>query len=315
MHKILHASKAGFPCNRNLFYSVNGVEPAVSLKSQRIFDTGSCLEPLVVLWLRQDDWNVDYNQGNQDAPFEVLVPLQGGSLAGHPDCFISKGDLLNVLVDIKTMNERAFTLFKRDGALKSKPQYVTQLHVYALGCKIAGINFSKLGIIALNKNNSDWHFDFFDFDNTFAENIKLNAEYIFSLDEPPTQNCPAETWCCNYCEFSHFCNLHQIQQTSTVNNNTAVADDADILSAVQQLYKARELSKQARKLETEAKSTLHSKLWQNGIHSVQADNIILNISERCSSRFDSDALKAAYPEIASQFYKPSTSVFYDIKSF
>ena len=37
--KIMHASKVGFPCDRNLWYSVNGYEEVVSEKTQRTFET------------------------------------------------------------------------------------------------------------------------------------------------------------------------------------------------------------------------------------------------------------------------------------
>ncbi|MBQ4468783.1 MAG: hypothetical protein II917_01400, partial [Synergistaceae bacterium] len=88
--KVLSASKCGFPCERNLFYSVNGYEGNSSSHSQRIFDVGTALEPVIVEWLRSDGWNVEYNQGSQNAEIEVSIELNGGQLIGHPDCIISR---------------------------------------------------------------------------------------------------------------------------------------------------------------------------------------------------------------------------------
>ena len=86
--KIMHASKVGFPCNRNLWYSVNNYEEKISERSQRIFDIGTALEPLVVKWLEKDAWEVLYNPGSQSAPMELKINLYGGSLVGHPDALL-----------------------------------------------------------------------------------------------------------------------------------------------------------------------------------------------------------------------------------
>ena len=314
MDKILRASKAGFPCSRNLWYSVNGFEPVISPKTQRIFDVGTYLEPLVVEWLKQDGWTVEYNQGSQNAELEVSVPIIGGKLAGHPDCFISKGSTHNCLIDIKTMNDRAFTQWRREGTLKSKPQYVTQLHVYAMGCIAKGRKVDWLGVVAVNKNNSDWHIDLFKFNPITAAKIKSDAEYIFSLSEPPSQNCPAENWCCNYCEFSHLCCRNDKTLYDThVDNGTTVTHDEDIINAMEALHQARELSAKAREIEAGAKFVLDEKVRQQGLSSVQGGDFILNISERSSSKFDSAAFKKAHPELVNEFTKNSTSTTYNLE--
>ena len=192
MDKVLRASKAGFPCMRNLWYSVNGFPETVSPKSQRIFDVGTALEPVIVEWLKADGWNVEYNPGSQNAEIEVTVPIEGGKLAGHPDCIISKGEIQNALVDIKTMNDRAFTHWKREGSLKTKPQYVTQLHIYAMGLKEQGRKIEHLGIVGVNKNNSDMYIDLFDFDESTSLDILIRAECVVNAGEIPEFECPTE---------------------------------------------------------------------------------------------------------------------------
>ncbi|MBR1487130.1 MAG: hypothetical protein IJ597_07755, partial [Synergistaceae bacterium] len=77
MVKTLRASKAGYPCDRNLWYAVNNFKGIITEKTQRIFDTGTCLEPLVVEWLRKDGWTVNYNQGSQNADLEFKIPVNG----------------------------------------------------------------------------------------------------------------------------------------------------------------------------------------------------------------------------------------------
>lgn len=225
MEKILRASKAGFPCDRNLWYSVNGFAENVSPKSQRIFDVGTALEPVIVEWLQQDGWNVEYNPGSQEAELKVEIPVSGGKLVGHPDCIISKGEVQNALVDIKTMNDRAFTLWKREGSIKTKPQYVTQLHIYAMGLMAQGREVKKLGIVGVNKNNSDLHIDLFDFDECTKWNILERAESVINAKEPPDNTCPSEKWACNYCEYRDICQQHGKQVVAEVKQ---VENDAEI---------------------------------------------------------------------------------------
>ena len=314
MANSLRASKIGFPCDRHLWYSVNGFEGNTQTKSKRIFDVGTCLEPLIVQWLIDDGWDVKYNPGSQSAEIELFYPLKNGSLAGHPDCFISKGEIQNALVDIKTMNDRAFTSWKKDGSLKSKPQYVDQLHVYAGAAMAAGYTIEHLGIVGMNKNNSEIYIDFFDFDNFRFQEICNRADFIFSADNPPAQGERMQKWGCNYCEFNYLCELFQNNKKDThVENGIANTNDEIILNAMQSLKDARELSKTAKELEDQAKSVLDEKVRQQGLNSVQGGGLIFNISERESSRFDTTAFKKSHPELVSQFTKKTTSLIFDIK--
>ena len=196
----------GFPCARHLYYSVNNfeVEGEPDKQGQRILEVGKCLEPLIVEWLREDGWTVYYNEGSQDAPLKFEIPVSGGLLIGHPDCFISRPGLANVLADIKTMNDRSFTTWKREGSLKSKSQYVDQLHVYAMGALKAGYKVEMLAIVGVNKNNSEMLIDYFDYDYLRATAIVQRAEEIFKATTPP-EDAPSEKWCCNYCEYYDIC--------------------------------------------------------------------------------------------------------------
>ena len=312
MEKILSASKAGFPCLRNLWYSVMGIGgEETDERTQRIFDVGMYLEPMIVKWLKEDGWTVDYNAGSQNAELTLKIQLAGGELRGHPDCFMSKPGFENVLADIKTMNDRAFRMWKKEGSLKSKPQYVDQLHVYAMGAIEAGYKVDKLAIVGLNKNNSELHIDFFDYDWFRAESICEKAEFIFEAKEPPKQNCPMEKWCCNYCGYTNICDLVQSKETA-VGNDTIVTSDTEIINAVELLKEARELSKAGKDLEDEAKVVLDEKVRKQGIKTLQAKNLILKLSETVSNRFDKSAFQKKYPELVNEYTKSSTSVVYKV---
>lgn len=323
MDKVLRASKAGFPCARNLWYSVNGFPETVSPKSQRIFDVGTALEPVIVDWLRAEGWTVDYNPGSQNAEIEVTLPVIGGILAGHPDCIISRGNINNALVDIKTMNDRAFTYWKRSGSLKTKPQYVIQLHIYAMGLIKLGRKIERLGIVGVNKNNSEMHIDFFDFDENICNDILNNAELILSAKEMPEYDCPTEKWACDYCEFAKQCKLDKEpfsakQKEAPIASNDKqfpVTQDETIINAMKALQNARELSKQARELEHYAKPVLDENVKDKGLQGITGGGLLCSVKETNSARFDSSAFKKDYPELVRKFTKNTTSTTYEIKNF
>ena len=315
MEKVLRASTAGFPCERSLWYSVNveaDCEP--DERRQRIFDVGTCLEPLIVEWLRRDGWEVEYNAGSQSAPLELNIPLENGRLSGHPDCFISKGSITDCLADIKTMNDRSFTQWKRAGTLKSKPQYADQLHVYALGCLKAGRDIKQLAIVGVNKNTSELHIDMFPYDEARASAIVERSDRVLRASEPPLEGCPRESWCCGYCAYSGMCDLYSkpfkpdpdaVSVTST--------EDEGVIRAMRLLKEARELGKESREQEAEAKGLLDSYMKTSGTTAVQGGGLIFRLLERESSRFDTTAFKKEHPELAGKYLKTSASVIYDVQ--
>ncbi len=131
-HKVLRASRIGTLCDRALFYLVAGAEEITSEKSQRIFEVGKVLEPVIVSWLRNDGWNVKRNMlDSTNEGMRLSLEVAGGTITAHPDCIISREDSPLILADIKTMNERSFRTLKCDGTVKSHPQYADQLTIYA----------------------------------------------------------------------------------------------------------------------------------------------------------------------------------------
>ena len=303
---------------RNLWYSVNGYQEVISTRSQRIFDVGTALEPVIVEWLKADGWEVEYNPGSQNAAIEVTVPITGGSLTGHPDCIISKGDIQNALVDIKTMNDRAFTYWRRSGTLKTKPQYVTQLHIYAMGLRNMGRNIEKLGIVGVNKNNSEMYIDFFDFDMFTEGEITRNAEMLFVENEPPEFNCPSEDWACDYCEFHDVCKKDDKPLPDLDNKDSTkevpVTTDETIINAMKTLRDARVLSKQAKDLEKGAKAELNENVIDKGLRSIQGGGLYFYLTEKASGGLDTKALEAAHPGITKQFAKHDISTVYNIET-
>ena len=279
MNKVLHASKAGFPCIRNLFYAVNKFEAVSSAQTESDSDS------IAVEQLRKEDWNVDYNPA-----LEVTIPVRGGSIIGHPKCIISRDDMQNVLIDIKAMDEHAFTQWRQEG---SKPQYVTQLHIYAMGLISLGRKVEQLGVLGVNGNNS--HLDIFAFNRIYAGKIIREAEKVFALKDVPDENCPSEAGACKDCEFAHLCGPNAI-----------------IIAAMKELQHARELSKTAKNLAAHAKGALNEYVRAKGLSQIQGGGLTVSISEKASSCFDMAAFKEMYPELVSKFTKTRTSTYYRV---
>lgn len=311
--KTMRASKVGFPCDRNLFYSVNGYDEIVPARSQRIFAVGTALEAVAVDWLREEGWDVFYNPGSQEADVELHIPVVGGQLAGHPDCIISRPGMGRILIDIKTMNDRSFTRWRREGTEKDKPQYVDQVHVYANAAMDAGFSIERLGIVGINKNNSEMHIDVFDYALERMAAIVDRTERIFALSSPPEPGDRMEGWCCGYCGYAHVCELRATQRDTTVGDGVGVTTEPDIVNAMELLAEARELSKAGKDLEDEAKAVLDEKVKRQGIKSIRGGALVLTLNEVVSSRFDSAAFKKAHPDMVEAFTKKSSSVRYDIK--
>ena len=313
--KIMQASKVGFPCDRNLWYAVNGYESEIKPRTQRIFDVGTALEPIVVDWLNQDGWITFYNSGSQRAELELYANIKGGKIGGHPDVFMENGYVNNVLADIKTMNERAFITWKRNGTLKDKPQYADQLHVYAYAAMAAGAPVDKLAVVGVNKNTSELHIDLFDYSEERMNEIIKRAERIFSLDTPPEQGDRMESWACQYCEYAKHCDIYQAKhkQDTEVGNSIMKTNEPDIVNAIELLKEARELSKAGKELENDAKAVLDEQVRKQGVKSVSIGSLILTLTETSSTRFDSTAFKKVHPELAQEFSKTINSVTYAIK--
>ena len=309
---ILRASKIGHPCNRNLWYSIHGVEEIINEQTNRILQLGTILEPVIINWLRNDGWNVKRNpiDSGSNEGISLSIEVAGGSISAHPDCIISDNEL--IVADIKTMNDRSFRSLKREGTIKAFPSYADQLTIYAKALLNIGISVNKLAVVALNKNNCEGYIDFFNFEPERFEVLKQRAEFIFSCNEAPEKGDRFEDWCCDYCGFNHLCELAK-KDTAVGNEVVPTSDNQDISNAIELLKEARELSKTGKELEDEAKKVLDVEVRQQNIKSIRTGNIILVLNEVTSSRFDTTAFKKLHPDLVKDFMKTSTSVRYEIK--
>ena len=312
-NKVLRASRIGSLCDRALFYSVNGAAEIISEKSQRIFEVGRTLEPLIINWLRFDGWNVRRNLFiNSNEGMSLSISVEGGTIEAHPDCVISREDSGLILADIKTMNDRSFRSLKREGTAKSHPQYADQLSIYAHALRERGYEINTLAIVALNKNDCQGYIDFFQFEPERYKALRERAERIFACEDATEQGDRFQGWCCSYCGYSHLCELAR-KDTAVGDESVPATDNQEVIDAVELLSESRELERTGKELADEAKAVLDREVRKQGIKSVRAGNLILVLNEIKSSRLDTTALKKAHPELVQEFMKQSSSVRYDLK--
>ena len=312
-NKVLRASRIGTLCDRALFYSVAGAEEITTEKSQRIFEVGKVLGPVIVSWLRNDGWNVRRNMfDSTNEGMSLSLKVAGGTITAHPDCIIFREDSGLILADIKTMNDRSFRSLKRDDTIKSHPQYADQLTIYAQALRECGHQIEQLAIVALNKNNCEGYIDFFPFEPERYKTLKERAERIFACDEAPEQGERFADWGCGYCGYAHLCELCK-RDTAVGDESVPATDNQEVIDAVELLSESRDMEKAAQELSDEAKAVLDREVRKQGIKSVRAGNLVLILNEIKSSRLDITALKKAHPELVSEFMKQSSSVRYDLK--
>ena len=314
MTQVLRASSIGFPCDRHLWYSAEGFEKYEDPKSLRIFAVGTALEPVVIEWLKEDGWETFYNPGSQGAEMAHTIPVKGGEIRGHLDAIITRPEVGHVLVDIKTRNDRACAYWKRQGTEEKSPQYMDQIHVYADAAITAGLAVDKLGIVGVNKNNSDMQIEILDYSIERMMEIRERAERIFSLAEAPEPGPRFESWGCGYCAYRNICNIRPTKDTTPVGDGVAATTDDDVINAMEMLREARDLEKSAKDLSDQAKEVIDEKIKKQGIKSVRGGSLILILNEIKSSRFDSAAFKKVHPDLAKTFTYESKSVRYDIKN-
>lgn len=192
------ASSAGNPCDAFLAFSLRGFPGSgVDVRKERIFRLGHLIETEIVRHLAVACRNAglgtvlatDSLTGRQFAMSEA-----GGHVAAHMDGQIVLPDESVIGLEIKTMNDKSFSSFQRDGVRVSHPVYYTQMQMMmALG------GYRRFLIVAYNKNDShifaelvDWDPVEWDFHHVRIERV-LNGVPVERIASAP------DDWRCRGC--------------------------------------------------------------------------------------------------------------------
>ncbi len=190
------ASSIGSPCERAIYYSYHGAPRAeFSPTTRATFDVGHKLEELMLDYvelagmqvIRPHEMNHYLFCCDRDVP----------KFQGHADALLVMEDETEVILEIKTAKNSRFQVFKRKGLKEWSPSYYAQIQAY-MGMK----GLDKGVLLAINKDTSELHHEWVDFDSYYYNEIKAKAERIIESDEPPDRinKSPMYVVCaqCNY---------------------------------------------------------------------------------------------------------------------
>ncbi|MES2133163.1 MAG: hypothetical protein V4506_12530 [Bacteroidota bacterium] len=173
------ASSIGNPCARAIWYNfvgVTGTPFPVNVKTA--FDIGTKLESLVLDYMELAGLKLIRPSESND--YLKLVDEEAPLFQGHMDALMELEHEGSVVVEIKTAKSSSFQRFKTHGLKIWSDTYYAQLQSYmGMG------GFKKAVIIALNKDSSEIHHEWLEYDDIFFHALRIKALSIYSCDEPP----------------------------------------------------------------------------------------------------------------------------------
>ena len=212
--KVLRASMAG-KCHRLQKYHLSDIpQKDTDVDTMKVFRIGDLYHGEIqsaFKWLIEEkNKDKDYYELLMEKP--ITVTIAGLTIEGHFDILLlNHKDKKVVLYDIKTMNPRAYSFFKK--AQTSKNGYNKQLGVYATWVKENYPEYDLTVILsAISKDSGEFHEvsldevdlrrEAKDYYTRLAETLKLELDEIKPVAHVFS---PMEDWECNYCPFNHIC--------------------------------------------------------------------------------------------------------------
>jgi hypothetical protein len=186
-------------CQRKIWYGFRWSYPRfVPKRTQRLFDRGDLEEARVVKDLRAA--GVIVTDCLED---QITLVDQTGHIGGHPD-----GEAINVptapktphLLEIKTMANKYYQNFKRQGLAKSDPVYWGQVHTY---CGEKGL--TRILFCVTNKDTEERTYMRYEYDPDVHKECMSIAMDILTSEYPP-KKIGEHTWFeCKMCDAKGIC--------------------------------------------------------------------------------------------------------------
>ncbi len=193
------ASSIGKACARAIWYGFVGAEctkPSPSLRTT--FEIGKRLEGLVLDYMEAA--GLLLIRATEENNYLYLEDKEVPIFQGHCDAILNDKGRCSI-VEIKTANTASFSRFKKHGLRTWSPTYYAQLHAYL------GMSGLERGvIIALDKNTSELHHEWVEYDDIFYHELKMRALAISVIGEPPEKiNRNPIFLTCNQCQYRKIC--------------------------------------------------------------------------------------------------------------
>jgi len=193
----------------SIWYSFNGTEGApFSAKLKRTFEIGHRLEAMMLDYIESAGFNLLRVRANtHDEDFtdqNKELDCQDSEIAifqGHMDAILNLNEDHKIVLEIKTANDSEFNKFVKEKVQRWRPAYYAQVQSY-MGMK----EFKSALFIVLNKNTSDWHAEWVEYDPIAFHELRAKAQSISQATEPPPKiNENPCYYVCNMCRFKQVC--------------------------------------------------------------------------------------------------------------
>jgi CRISPR/Cas system-associated exonuclease Cas4 (RecB family) len=198
--KYIGASGIGHPCLRKIWYQYKGIKANVSSNLQITFDIGHRLETLILDYLGLSN-NVSVEWPNSRNENHLVYSAELPIFQGHMDAIITYYGTEKAIIDIKTAKASSFARFRDHGLRTWNEQYYAQLQSY-MG--MTGINEAVL--LALNKDDSNLHEEWLQYDAIYYQELVAKAEYIAKQELPPEPVNKSPLYIvCKLCQYKGLC--------------------------------------------------------------------------------------------------------------
>jgi hypothetical protein len=207
----LGMSGIGGECWRKIWYGWHfATKKNFSQRTKRIFAMGHLFEKIAIDDLTKIGCEVYKIVDGKKLPLtgevgeeqEEIVGFAGHS-KGHPDGRIKGISFMpdiEMLLELKTMNDKRFNTFLSLGVQKSDPVYYGQVQKYMFKMGLQYCYF-----LAINKNDCHYADEIIEIDYSFAEDLERKEKVIILSDEPPERAYSSNNFNCNFCNHYAVC--------------------------------------------------------------------------------------------------------------
>ncbi len=202
--EYIGASSIGHPCSRSIWYGYKGYSSSAINPTLKItFEIGHRLESMLIDYMKLANLRVE-RPGIENNEL-LLKDEEYPNFQGHCDAILHLDTDNSAVVEIKTAKNQRFTVFKEKGLRAFSETYYAQLQSYMGMAKLRhGV------VLAINKDNSQLHAEWVNFDEQFYLSLRDKAKMIAeALQPPPRINSSPVFLLCNQCQYKTICHVRE----------------------------------------------------------------------------------------------------------
>lgn len=197
--QYIGSSSIGHPCNRYLWYAYHNA-PSIDETpvTQISFEIGRRLENMILDYIEKTGINIirPHETNHNLLCRDNEVP----EFQGHMDG-VMVIDNEPCVLEIKTAKSTSFQNFVKKGLEEWSRQYYAQLQSY-MGMR----GYKKGVLLAVNKDTSELHHEWVEFDSYYYNNLVDRAKNIHQSEEPPIRiNKNPTYYLCARCKYKDTC--------------------------------------------------------------------------------------------------------------